>query len=133
MSLNFETSRLQGVILFGQAQDQAGLLVEPSSGREIDVENHTDVAAFRNLIWLIQIYSYTIQTNCLYDRPLVEEANKISPAFSRIFKEMILITAPNKPLPRVGKGSVARKEALALYETEIKNLSVNFLPLSISS
>lgn len=56
VSLTIETSSLQGVILFGHGQDQAGLLVEPSSGREVDVENPTEVAAFRNLIWLKQVY-----------------------------------------------------------------------------
>jgi hypothetical protein len=52
----------------------------------------------------------------------VEEANKIAPAFSRIFKEMILVVDPKKPLPRVGKGTVARKAALALYNSEIDQL-----------
>lgn len=52
-------------------------------------------------------------------RPIVEEANKVAPGFSRIFKEMILITSPSKPLPRAGKGTVMRKAALQAYADEI--------------
>jgi hypothetical protein len=36
-----------------------------------------------------------------------------------VFKEMILVTQPAKTLPRVGKGTVSRKGALALYDAEI--------------
>jgi hypothetical protein len=55
-------------------------------------------------------------------RPVVEEADKIAPAFSRIYKEMIIFTTAEKPLPRVGKGTVARKAAIALYTPEIDKL-----------
>jgi hypothetical protein len=55
-------------------------------------------------------------------RPIVEEANKVCPAFSRIFKEMILIAAREKPLPRAGKGTIMRKAALALYAPEIDEM-----------
>lgn len=54
----------------------------------------------------------------------MEEANKVAPAFSRVFKEMILVVDPKKPLPRVGKGTVAGKAALVLYDTEIDKLYV---------
>ena len=57
-----------------------------------------------------------------YTRPVVEEADKIAPAFSRIYKEMILFATSEKPLPRVGKGTVARKAAIALYTSEIDKL-----------
>lgn len=67
--------------------------------------------------------SYMHPTSTHYsNRPAIEEANRIAPSFSRIFKEMILIVNPEKPLPRVGKGTVAKKAALALYETEINEL-----------
>jgi hypothetical protein len=55
-------------------------------------------------------------------RPKVEEANRRQPAFARVFKEMILVTQPAKSLPRVGKGTVSRKGALALYDAEIRAL-----------
>ncbi|KAJ3997443.1 hypothetical protein F5050DRAFT_1419742 [Lentinula boryana] len=99
------TPLIQGAVMFGRERDQTGLLVEPSPNHKVDVEDHAQISAFRNSIW-----------------NLVEDANRIAPAFSKIFKEMILITSPDKPLPRVGKGTVARKAALALYEPEINEL-----------
>ena len=55
-------------------------------------------------------------------RPRVEEANRVVPAFSRVFKEMILLTDPSRPLPRTGKGTLQRKKALELYAQDIENL-----------
>lgn len=55
-------------------------------------------------------------------RPLIEEANKTAPAFSRIFKEMILITKRDKPMARAGKGTVQKKATLKVYESEIDAL-----------
>jgi len=55
-------------------------------------------------------------------RPVIEEANKSAPAFSRIFKEMILVTSPAKPLPRAGKGTVMRKATLRVFAEEIETL-----------
>ncbi|OJA12944.1 hypothetical protein AZE42_10233 [Rhizopogon vesiculosus] len=52
-------------------------------------------------------------------RPDIEEANKQAPAFSRIFKEMILVTRAEKPLLRTGKGSIMKKATIKLYEEEI--------------
>ncbi|KIK64285.1 hypothetical protein GYMLUDRAFT_94733 [Collybiopsis luxurians FD-317 M1] len=99
------TPLLYGAVMFGRERSQTGILVEPSPNEKVDVTDPVQVAAFRNSLW-----------------PLVDEANMIAPVFSRIFKEMILITSPDKPLPRVGKGTVARKAALALYEQEINEL-----------
>lgn len=55
-------------------------------------------------------------------RPVVEEANQLGPASAQIYKEMILVVDPKKPLPRAAKGSVIRPRALKLYEDEINNL-----------
>lgn len=59
-------------------------------------------------------------------RPIIEEANKVAPAFSRIFKEMILVASKDKPLPRAGKGTVMRKAALTEYQNEIDEMLVTF-------
>ncbi|KAJ3821631.1 putative aminoadipate reductase [Lentinula raphanica] len=104
------TSLIQGVVMFGRERDQTGILVEPSPAHKVDVKDPAQISAFRNSIW------HVISLN------LVEDANRIAPAFSKIFKEMILIASPDKPLPRVGKGTVARKAALALYESEINEI-----------
>jgi hypothetical protein len=55
-------------------------------------------------------------------RPVVAKANTAVPAFSRVFKEMIIFASPHKPLPRVAKGSVSRKAALQTYKQEIDEL-----------
>ena len=57
-------------------------------------------------------------------RPVVDEANATAPAFARIFKEMIIVTDPKKPLPRAGKGTIQRRSAMKLYEDEINKLYV---------
>ena len=56
------------------------------------------------------------------DRRNVEEANKEAPTFSRIFKEMILVTSKEKPMLRAGKGTVIKKATMKLYESEIDAL-----------
>ncbi|KAG6840183.1 putative secondary metabolism biosynthetic enzyme [Blastosporella zonata] len=96
---------VQSVVVFGRERDQAGVLIEPSPGNAIDVKDETQVAVLRNKLW-----------------PIIEEANKVAPAFSRLFKETILISSTEKPLPRTGKGTVMRKAVLAVYEKEISDL-----------
>ncbi|KAJ3509565.1 hypothetical protein NLJ89_g5155 [Agrocybe chaxingu] len=87
-----------GVVMFGRNHDQAGVLIELKPQYEIDVNDEEEVVKARNMIW-----------------PIVEAANKVGPAFSRIFKEMILFVSSDKPLPRAGKGTVMRKAALKAY------------------
>ncbi|TFK46704.1 putative aminoadipate reductase [Heliocybe sulcata] len=96
---------VQGTLMFGRGRDQVGILIEPKLTHAIDPKDEKAVINFRNIIW-----------------PTVEEANKEAPAFSRIFKEMILITDPAKPMARAAKGTVQRKMTLALYAEEIDAL-----------
>ncbi|KAG6853021.1 putative NRPS-like protein biosynthetic cluster [Blastosporella zonata] len=96
---------VQGLLMFGRERDQTGILIEPKPSHAIDVNNHAELATLRNKLW-----------------PIIEEANKVAPAFSRIFKELILVTSDKKPLPRTAKGTVMRKAALVLYDTEIAEL-----------
>lgn len=66
-------------------------------------------------------------TSCVFNvfrlrlppRPWVEEANETAPAFSRVFKEMILITHGDKPMKRTAKGSIQRGVVIKDYESEI--------------
>ncbi|KIK55489.1 hypothetical protein GYMLUDRAFT_99487 [Collybiopsis luxurians FD-317 M1] len=94
-----------GVIMFGRQRDQPGVLLEPSVDYQVDVKNEAEVVQFRDKIW-----------------PVIEEANKLMPAFSRVYKEMILIASPSKPLPRAGKGTVLRKEVYEQYKQEIDQI-----------
>ncbi|KAG6878054.1 putative NRPS-like protein biosynthetic cluster [Termitomyces sp. T159_Od127] len=96
---------VMGNIIFGRAHGQPGILIEPKDQYAIDIADQTQVARLRNTLWSV-----------------IEEANKVAPAHSRIFKEMILITSKSKPLPRAGKGSIMRKLALKAYDVEIEKL-----------
>ncbi|KAL4077419.1 putative nonribosomal peptide synthetase, partial [Scleroderma citrinum] len=96
---------VSGVCIFGRGRHQVGVLVEPRQGFAVDVKDEIQVAEFRNLIW-----------------PVVEEANRDAPSFSRIFKEMILVTSTDKPMLRAGKGTVTKKATISLYEPEINAL-----------
>jgi hypothetical protein len=91
--------------MFGRSRDQAGVLIEVKPPFAIDVKDTKALTGLRNKLW-----------------PIVEEANKVAPAFSRVFKEMILIASPDKPLPRAGKGTVMKKAAVAEYEKEIDEM-----------
>jgi hypothetical protein len=59
-------------------------------------------------------------------RPAIDRANKISPQHSRIFKEMVLIAKPDKPMQMVDKGTVKKKAVLRDYKEEINSLCVFF-------
>ncbi|KAL1718570.1 hypothetical protein EV715DRAFT_291179 [Schizophyllum commune] len=96
---------IRTAIMFGRGRDEAGILVEPVPNHQIDVDDDVQVAAFRNAIW-----------------PIIEEANRGAPAYSRIFKELILVTRDNKPLPRTEKGTVMRRLALQMYQEEINKI-----------
>ncbi|KAG1855628.1 putative aminoadipate reductase [Suillus subalutaceus] len=96
---------VNGAVIFGRGRNQVGILIEPRARCEIDVDDGKQLAEFRNRLW-----------------PDIEEANKEAPAFSRIFKEMILVTRNKKPMLRAGKGTVMKKATVELYEAEINAL-----------
>ena len=94
--------------MFGHGRDRAGVLVELKPAHAVDVVDPAALTAARDALW-----------------PAVAEANSAAPAFSRIFKETILIAGRGKPLPRAGKGTVMRKAALATYAREIDEMCVS--------
>ncbi|KAF7297405.1 General substrate transporter [Mycena indigotica] len=96
---------VSGVVMFGWKRDEAGILIETIPSAQIDVHSEEAVTQLRHQLW-----------------PIIEQANQHAPAFSRIFKEMILFTSANKPLPRTGKRTVMRKLALKEYAEEIDAL-----------
>ena len=100
-----ESPLVSGRIMFGRQREQPGILVAPKAEHAVDTSDATSVAAFRNALW-----------------PCIEGANALAPGFAKIFKEMILVTDPDKPLPRAAKGTVIRKQALAVYKEEIEAL-----------
>ncbi|KAA1470564.1 acetyl-CoA synthetase-like protein [Dentipellis sp. KUC8613] len=102
---------VRGCLMFGRGQFQAGVLVEPTEGHEIDTSDLVQQAAFRNLIW-----------------PTVEKMNAYAPQHSRVFKEliiasqMILIASRDKPFVYTAKGTARRQALLSAYDEEIKAL-----------
>lgn len=92
---------IRSAIVFGRGRFQAGVLIEPCTPSLPEDEN----ASFIDDIW-----------------PQIEEANKISPSHSRIFKEMIIVAVPGKPFLYTAKGSVRRQNILDLYKDEISAL-----------
>ncbi|KAF8179468.1 putative aminoadipate reductase [Pholiota molesta] len=101
----YSSPHIVGAVMFGHAHNQPGVLIEPSPSHRVNIDNMEEVEKFRNLIW-----------------PIVEEANSIAPAFSRIFKELILVADYKKPFLRAGKGTVMRKATLDLYAQEVEVL-----------
>ncbi|GJE88919.1 acetyl-CoA synthetase-like protein [Phanerochaete sordida] len=94
-----------GALMFGHGRHSCGILIEVRVEHALDPEDSTALADFRNKLW-----------------PLIEGANALAPTFARIFKEMIIVTRVDKPLPRVAKGTVVRAQALQLYSDEIEKL-----------
>ena len=120
-----KSTAVSGVVLFGRAREQAGILVEPILEEVFDPTDTVALSAFRNKIWRvfpffnIRYFNLTLQFGC---RPEVEASNSASASFARIFKEMILVASPNKPVPRTPKGTIMRKMALKMYDAEIEQI-----------
>lgn len=54
--------------------------------------------------------------------PAVEEANRTLLEEARLRKEMVILTSPEKPMKRLGKGTVDRRNTLREYEAEVEAL-----------
>ncbi|KAJ7052189.1 acetyl-CoA synthetase-like protein [Mycena amicta] len=98
---------IAGAVMFGRERNHVGLLVEPSASydRQVKLKAPLDVEAFRTAVWKV-----------------VEDANKTAPGFARIFKEMIVVTGPERPMVRAAKGTVVKKATISLYEGDINDL-----------
>ncbi|EON98455.1 putative l-aminoadipate-semialdehyde dehydrogenase protein [Phaeoacremonium minimum UCRPA7] len=57
--------------------------------------------------------------------PLVQEANRDTVAHGHIQHDMIMLSVPDKPFPRAGKGTIQRPVAVQLYEKEISEVYDN--------
>ena len=117
---------LSSVCMFGRGRSQTGVLVEPRPEHAInDVTDDDLLAEFRNKMWCVCVFCCVVlrpRADHHVGRRDVEEANKEAPAFSRIFKEMILVTSKEKPMLRTGKGTVMKKATMKSYESEIDAL-----------
>ncbi|KAJ7730355.1 hypothetical protein DFH07DRAFT_969173 [Mycena maculata] len=81
----------------------AGVLVFPAE--PIDPADAQQVIEFRRQIW-----------------STVEEANQLAPTHSRLFKEMILVADPSRPIELTAKGTPRRQAVLNIYQDEIRDM-----------
>ncbi|KAJ7189839.1 hypothetical protein GGX14DRAFT_580331 [Mycena pura] len=94
-------TRIKFAIMFGRSQFHAGVLLFPAES--FDPADEQRVIEFRRSIW-----------------PTIVEANKFAPQHSRIFKEMILVADPSRPIELTAKGTPRRQAVLDMYKEEIK-------------
>ncbi|KAI1213858.1 acetyl-CoA synthetase-like protein [Annulohypoxylon truncatum] len=92
---------LKGALVVGQDQFQPAIILEPV----IYPKNDEEVKKLIDSVW-----------------PLIEEANKSSVAHGHISRDFIMLTKPEKPFPRAGKGTIQRGAAVKLYKDEIEDL-----------
>ncbi|KAI0659473.1 acetyl-CoA synthetase-like protein [Cubamyces menziesii] len=94
---------IHAAIIFGRGRLQNGVIVQPKE--PFDPSDEAKLEEFRNKIW-----------------PTVERVNNFAPSHSRIFKEMITVTKPDKPFQYTAKGTPRRHVSLADYAQEIDEL-----------
>lgn len=89
---------LEGSLVVGTGRFQPALVIEPKV-------HPANAEAFIEEIW-----------------PIVQRANQEAAAHGKIFRGKIILTTPDKPFIRAGKGSVTRPKSTALYADEIEAL-----------
>ncbi|KAF8997175.1 hypothetical protein BDQ17DRAFT_1411496 [Cyathus striatus] len=97
--------KIKSALVFGRSKFQPGVLIQPSPEYIFDPSDEVKLEEYRNLIW-----------------ETVEEANKIAPQHSKIFKEFILVANPSKPFEYTAKGTPRRHAILKTYDPEIENI-----------
>ena len=101
------------VLVAGTQRFQASLPIEPFGAGELSV---TDRASFIENIW-----------------STIEEANQDAPSHARISKSHVLLTHPQKPMLRAGKGTVQRAGTMQMYAEEIEALYADAEKTSVTT
>ncbi|KAJ7202281.1 hypothetical protein GGX14DRAFT_654096 [Mycena pura] len=115
-----EDPAVKHVVLFGRGNFHVGAIVFPETPFDpTDTERSIE---FRRKIWRVGFNAPQLATDHSFCRPAVEAANRIAPTHSRIFKEMILVASPDKPLQLTVKGTPRRGATLQAYAEEIREL-----------
>ncbi|KAI0318579.1 acetyl-CoA synthetase-like protein [Amylostereum chailletii] len=102
-SIFIQDPRILAAIMFGRGRFQNGILIQPKE--LFDPTDEALLTKFRNDIW-----------------PTVIKVNEHAPTHSRIFKEMIMVTRPNKLMEFTPKGTPRRHVSLRSYDQEIDAL-----------
>ncbi|KAI1762681.1 acetyl-CoA synthetase-like protein [Hypoxylon sp. FL1150] len=92
---------VRGVVVVGSNRFQPGLIIEPVTHPKNDEEAEKLIDG----IW-----------------PYVVNTNKETVAHGQIGREFIMLSSPDKPFPRAGKGTVQRAGTIKLYHDEIDTL-----------
>lgn len=90
--------QVQGAVVVGTNKFQPALILEPTAYPK----NADEEKKFIDSVW-----------------PLVVNANKETVAHGQIGRQFIMLTKPEKPFPRAGKGTIQRAGAVKLYKDEI--------------
>ncbi|KAI0091717.1 hypothetical protein BDY19DRAFT_904330 [Irpex rosettiformis] len=104
-SMLIRDTHVQAAVMFGRGRFNAGVLIDPKPAFKFDPANTEKLAEFRNAIW-----------------PTVEKLNAFAPQHSRIFKEMIIVSTPNKPFAYTAKNTPRRQSIIDDYDSEIDAL-----------
>lgn len=100
---------LAAALVVGTNRVQAALLIEPAASQTGSGPLTTaEQAALIERVW-----------------PSVQEANLVAPAHAYVEKALILVTPPDRPFLRAGKGTVQRAASVNLYADEIEALYAN--------
>ncbi|KAL2161080.1 hypothetical protein VTH06DRAFT_8793 [Thermothelomyces fergusii] len=93
--------RVKGALVVGSGRFQPALILEPLEHPQ------TERAAeeFLESVW-----------------PTVVKANKETAAHGQIGRQFVAVSAPDKPFPRAGKGTIQRAAAVRMYRDEIDRL-----------
>lgn len=93
---------VRSALVVGQNRFEAALLIESSQPSKVSTNRGAELI---EKLW-----------------PVIEEANRKSPAHARVSKSHILFTSPEKPMSRAGKGTVQRRSTIENYSAEIDAL-----------
>ncbi|KAI1409738.1 acetyl-CoA synthetase-like protein [Hypoxylon sp. FL1857] len=96
-----EHSNLKGALVVGQDRFQPAIILEPKKHPQSEEEANQLIDS----VW-----------------PLIDLANKDTVAHGRIEREFIILTKPEKPFPRAGKGTIQRGLGSKMYQEEIDQL-----------
>jgi thioester reductase-like protein len=122
-------SRLDDVIVFLNGEKTNPLTFEEEVASHPEVRAALVVGAQRlEAAVLIELVTNKLLSNeekiSVTDQiwPVIEKANKATPAHARVAKSKILFVNPGKPMLRASKGTVQRNATLKLYAVEIDEL-----------
>lgn len=92
---------IKGAIVVGTERFHPALILEPVKHPQSEQE----AQEFIDRVW-----------------PLVVQANRDTVAHGQIARQFIMISNPDKPFPRAGKGSIQRAATVQLYKEEIDKI-----------